>query len=87
MIRNGGASGLPVLLRMIILSFCRHTTPRPFAPNDEFSDQVKVLFLEQLHKKDGYIHNELTDKPCILFVFIFLVSSHLRPSTYYCDLS
>lgn len=70
MIRNAGASELPVLLRMNILSFCRHRTPRPFAPNDEFSDQMKVLFLEQLYKKD-----------------FILVSSHLKPSTYYCDLS
>lgn len=86
MIRNAGASELPVLLRMSIRSFCRHRTPRPFAPNDEFSDQMKVLFLKPLYKKDSYIHNELTDKSCILFV-VFLVSSHLKPSTYYCDVS
>ena len=64
----------------------RRRTPRPFAPNDEFSDQMKLSFLEQLYKKDNYIHNELTDKPCILFVVI-LVSSHLEPSTHYFDLS
>ena len=86
MIRNAGASELPVLLRMSILSFYRRRTPRPFAPNDEFSDQMKLSFLEQLYKKDNYIHNELTDKPCILFVVI-LVSSHLEPSTHYFDLS
>ena len=86
MIRNAGASELPVLPRMSILSFCRHRTRRPFAPNDKFSDQMKVLFLEQLYKKHSYIHNELTDKLCILFVVI-LVSSHLEPSTHYFDLS
>ena len=86
MIRNAGASELPVLLRMSILSFCRHRTRRPFAPNDKFSDQMKVLFLEQLYKKHSYIHNELTDKLCILFVVI-LVSSHLEPSTHNFDLS
>ena len=86
MIRNAGASELPVLLHMSILSFCRHRIPRLFVRNDEFSDQMKLSFLEQWYKKDGYIHNELTDKPCILFVFI-LVYSHLKPSTYYCDVS
>ena len=86
MIRNAGASELPVLLHMSILSFCRNRIPRLFVRNDEFSDQMKLSFLEQWYKKDGYIHNELTDKPCILFVFI-LVYSHLKPSTYYCDVS
>ena len=85
-IRNAGASKRPVLPHMSILSFCRHRTRRPFARNDKFSDQMKVLFLEQLYKKHSYIHNELTDKLCILFVVI-LVSSHLEPSTHYFDLS
>ena len=81
MIRNAGASELPVLLRMSTLSCCRHRTPWPFAPNDKLLDQIKVSFLDQLYKKDSYIHNELTHKPCILFVVI------LEPSIHYFDLS